>query len=102
LSIIQGVTQADRPIRIDLAFLLSDQNWLVSAARLPGRTLHLALVLHLLAAGQRPATVELGNIATLEFGLDRNAKYRTLAWLEKAGLVRVERRRGRPPIVTLL
>jgi hypothetical protein len=46
--------------------------------------------------------VELGNIATLEFGLDRNAKYRTLAWLEKAGLVKVERRRGRPPIVTLL
>jgi DNA-binding transcriptional ArsR family regulator len=46
--------------------------------------------------------VELSNIATLEFGLDRNAKYRTLAWLERAGLVRVERRRGRSPVVTLL
>jgi hypothetical protein len=102
VSIVQGVAQADRPIRIDLKLVLSDQNWLVRAAHLPGRTLHLAVVLQLLAAGQRPATVELSNIATLEFGLDRNAKYRTLAWLERAGLVRVERRRGRSPVVTLL
>jgi DNA-binding transcriptional ArsR family regulator len=97
---VSGVS--DAPTSVDICYLLARQNWLVRAAHLPGRTLHLAVVLHLLAVGQRTAKVELGNIATLEFGLDRSAKYRTLAWLEKAGLVRVERRRGRPPIVTLL
>jgi hypothetical protein len=34
--------------------------------------------------------------------LDRNAKYRGLAWLEQAGLVTVERKIGRPPMVTIM
>jgi hypothetical protein len=36
------------------------------------------------------------------FGLDRNAKYRALTWLEDAGLVSVERKLGRAPVVTIL
>jgi hypothetical protein len=72
------------------------------AARLSGRSLHLAVVLHLLAVRRHNSTVELSNTATSQFGLDRNAKYRTLAHLEDAGLVVVRRRRGRSPIVTLL
>jgi hypothetical protein len=72
------------------------------AARLSGRSLHLAVVLRLLAVHRHNSTVELSNAATLQFGLDRNAKYRTLAHLEDAGLVVVKRRRGRSPIVTLL
>jgi DNA-binding transcriptional ArsR family regulator len=46
--------------------------------------------------------VALNNITGLAFGLDRNAKYRGLAWLEQAGLVIVERRLGRAPLVTIL
>jgi hypothetical protein len=76
--------------------------WIMAAARLPGRTLHLALALQVLASANSSCKVELSNVASLQFGLDRNAKYRALAWLERAGLVRVERKVGRSPIVALL
>jgi len=46
--------------------------------------------------------VPLGNIAASTFGLNRNAKYRALMWLEMAGLVKVTRKLGRPPLVALL
>jgi hypothetical protein len=46
--------------------------------------------------------VPLSNLSTLRFGLDRNAKYRGLAWLEQAGLVAVKRKLGRAPLVTIL
>jgi DNA-binding transcriptional ArsR family regulator len=98
----QSDAQAEGPIRIDFGCLLADQDWLMRAARLSGRTLHLAVVLRLLAVRQHSSTVELSNAATSQFGLDRNAKYRTLSCLEDAGLVVVKRRRGRSPIVTLL
>jgi hypothetical protein len=46
--------------------------------------------------------VPLSNITSLRFGLDRNAKYRALAWLEEAGLISVERKAGHAPLVTIL
>ena len=82
--------------------LMADGHWLLTAAHLPGRTLHLALALRLLALSQHALKVPLGNIASLQFGLDRNAKYRALACLEAAGLVTVDRKLGRSPIVTIL
>ena len=50
---------------------------------------------------QKSRIVPLSNITSLRFSLDRNAKYRALAWLEEAGLVAVERKLGRTPIVTI-
>ena len=50
---------------------------------------------------QKSRVVLLSNITSLQFGLDRNAKYRGLGWLEGAGLVTVERKIGRAPIVTI-
>lgn len=50
----------------------------------------------------RKTTISVGNIDALGFGIDRNAKYRALVWLEDAGLVSVERKLGRSPMVTLL
>jgi hypothetical protein len=44
----------------------------------------------------------LSNRASQRFGIDRNAKYRALGWLERAGLVIVERQLGRAPVVTIL
>lgn len=102
MTIFQGDGREERPTSVDLGRLLADQHWFVRAAHLPGRTFHLAVVLHLLAVSQSTLRVELGNIASLQFGLDRNAKYRALACLEDAGLVKVERKLGRSPIVTLL
>jgi hypothetical protein len=76
--------------------------WLEAAARLPGRSLHAGLALWYAAGLMRSATVPLSNISGVRFGLDRNSKYRAIAWLEGAGLVKVERKLGRAPVVTIL
>ena len=76
--------------------------WLETAARLPGRSLHAGVALWYVAGLTRSPTIPLSNIAGGKFGLDRNAKYRALAWLECAGLVRVDRKLGRAPVVTIV
>jgi hypothetical protein len=76
--------------------------WLEAAARLPGRSLHAGLALWYIAGLTRSPSVPLSNISGDKFGLDRNAKYRALGWLEKAGLVTVERKLGRAPVVTII
>ena len=76
--------------------------WLSTAAKLPGKSLHVAIAIWLTASLAKSATASLSNLAALPFGLDRNAKYRALQWLEEAGLIEVERKPGRSPIVTVL
>jgi hypothetical protein len=75
--------------------------WLESAARLPGKSIHAGIALWYAADLNRSRSVPLSNIAGLRFGLDRNAKYRALQWLEGAGLISVERKLGRAPVVTI-
>jgi hypothetical protein len=76
--------------------------WLQAAAKLPGKSLHTAVALWHSAGLSCSKSVPLSNISGQRFGLDRNAKYRGLAWLESAGLISVERKLGRAPVVTLL
>lgn len=76
-------------------------DWLSVAAQLPGKSLHVAIAIWLTASLAKSATVPLSNAAALPFGLDRNAKYRALVWLEGAGLISVERKLGRSPVVTV-
>ena len=83
-----------------MSLLLLD--WLMTAAQLPGKSLHVGVALCAIGELQNSRVVALSNITSLRFGLDRNAKYRALAWLEKAGLISVERRAGRAPRVTIL
>jgi hypothetical protein len=75
--------------------------WLHAAARLPGKSLHVGIALWIMGSLQRSQVVTLSNNTIRRFGLDRNAKYRGLEWLEEAGLVSVRRKIGRSPIVTL-
>ena len=77
-------------------------SWLEAAARLPGKSLHAGVALWFAAGLLRSDKIPLSNLSGHRFGCDRNAKYRALAWLEGAGLVRVERKLGRAPIVTIL
>jgi hypothetical protein len=77
-------------------------DWLSRAAALPGRSLHVAIAVWFMAGLKKTAVVPVSNITGLQFGLDRNAKYRALEWLENASLISVERRAGRAPIVTIL
>jgi hypothetical protein len=76
--------------------------WLELAAKLPGKSLHVGIAVWYAAGLTRSRSVSLSNVAGDKFGLDRNAKYRALAWLEGAGLVRVERKLGRAPVVTIV
>ncbi len=78
------------------------RDWILRAARLPGKSLHLAIALQFAAFDQRKRQVELGNVAWQRFGVDRNSKYRSLTWMENLGLIAVERKIGRAPIVTIL
>jgi hypothetical protein len=80
-------------------------SWLAVAARLPGKALAVGLLCWHLAAlrGKQP-----GNAMRWEsrlaksFGLKRQTVYRSLASLERAGLVAVDRHRGRCPNITIL
>jgi hypothetical protein len=76
--------------------------WLEVAARLPGKSLHAGIAIWYAAGLLRSAAVPLSNVAGVRFGLDRSAKHRALGWLEGAGLIRVERKPGRAPVVTIL
>ena len=75
--------------------------WLQRAARLPGKALHVAIELWhlsgLLKSDEvRPSLSKLGGL-----GVSRTAAARGLAALESAGLVSVERGRGRKALVTI-
>ncbi|CUI27238.1 hypothetical protein [Achromobacter kerstersii] len=77
-------------------------DWIGAAARLPGKSLHVALALQYLAGLQRAKTVKL-NAKTLDtLGVARDAKYEALRRLELAGLISTKAKPGRQAIVTLL
>jgi hypothetical protein len=79
-------------------------SWAERAAVLPGRAWQLACALWFEATcGKRRATVSVSTKTRKRFGLQRRQTfYRALAALERAGLVSVDRRRGRAPLVTIL
>src|SRR5262249_46413977 len=77
-------------------------SWIVRASRLPGQALLLGLCLWRLKGATRKDTVALGNAELRPFGIDRAAKSRGLAELEKAGLIKVDRKPGRWSDMTLL
>jgi hypothetical protein len=76
--------------------------WLARAVSLTGKALHVAIAIWFLAGMKRLPTVSLQPSVLRHFGIKRHAAYRGLTALEKAGLVSVERHRGRAPRVTLL
>lgn len=77
-------------------------SWLSAAAKLPGKSLHVSLAIWYATEHWRSREVALSNIDACRFGLNRNAKYRALLWLETAGLIAVKRKLGRPPLVAVV
>jgi DNA-binding transcriptional ArsR family regulator len=76
--------------------------WLEKAAKLPGRALHVALAIRHQSALERSSKVALSNKHCVGLGVDRDAKRRALTVLEAAGLVILERKPGRNPVVTIV
>ena len=72
------------------------------AAQLPGHALHLYIATRHLCDLRRAQTVTLSSSYLKPWGLDRHAKRRALAALELAGLISVDRHRGRATRVTLI
>jgi DNA-binding transcriptional ArsR family regulator len=77
-------------------------DWVIAAAQLPGKALAIGLCLWRLSGAKKSTSVVLSNSELAPFGIDRPAKSRALAALEKAGLIEVARKPGRWPTVTLL
>ena len=77
-------------------------SWIIRASGLPRQALVLGLCLWRLKGATQKDTVLLSNTELEPFGIDRAAKSRGLAALEKAGLIKVDRKRGRWANITLL
>src|SRR5262249_5070527 len=76
--------------------------WFRAAAALPGKALAVGQALWFLRGLKGRRTVRLAAKALACFAVRRKPGQRGLAKLEAAGLVRVERKRGRSPLVTIL
>ena len=75
--------------------------WLRLAAREPGKTLHVAMALWYMAGLTKRRAIKLTGAQLKVFGVGRDAGRRSLDRLVGAGLVSVERKPGRCPVVTI-
>jgi hypothetical protein len=98
------VKKSDRHHKIGKKFIKGpiSLKWISIAARLPGKALHVALVLKFLEGLTRSRKISLSNKILNLFGVDRFAKARGLKELENANLIVVARKQGRSPVVTIL
>jgi hypothetical protein len=77
-------------------------DWLIVAARLPGRALHVGISIWFWAGIKKSNKVIPARPLLQALGVSRHAAYRALEYLERAQLIHVKRSRGRNPTVTLL
>lgn len=76
--------------------------WLQNAMRLPGKAVHVGLVLWYYSGLKRTKTLSINLSRLGEFGLTRASATRGLKALQRTGLVLVDSHAGRKPIVTIL
>lgn len=76
--------------------------WIENVARLPGKALHVSMVLLYLATLRKSAQVRFSQATLRRFSTSRDAGYDALKRLAAAGLVQVAKSPGRSPLVTLL
>ena len=76
--------------------------WILPASSLPGKSLQISMALWFLKGVTRKNTVKLSGKLVRSFGVSRSTLYRGLAEMENAGLISIQRHKGRSPIVTIL
>ena len=76
--------------------------WLCAASKLPGRALHVGLVLWYLAGVCNSKEVKLTTKKLKAWGISHDQKTRALSILERASLVKVKRGNGRNPRVLIM
>jgi len=75
--------------------------WLRAAAKQPGKAMSVGMYIWYLAGLTKRNRFALPTSKLKLFGVDRSAQYRALNALESAGLILVERQRGRHAVITL-
>lgn len=93
----RGMKRRERFIRCPLPL-----DWMQCASLEKGSVLQVALVLRYLQGLENERTIRLKASTLRDFGVDRHASGRALKRLEELGLVKVARRRGAAPLVTIL
>lgn len=76
--------------------------WLVKTMRLPGKALHVALILWQEAGFRRVKTVKLRTSVVDKVGFSRRSARRALKQLESAGLIETEPKPGQLTTVRIL
>ncbi len=76
-------------------------DWIITAAKLPGKVLHVALVMWYLAGLKKSYTFKLSGAKLRSFGISRQSSYRAVDALEKVGLIEVTRKRGQNPEIKI-
>jgi len=77
-------------------------SWIAVAGRIPGKAAQVALALWFAAGVSKARTFPVPMSRIRELGVTRQAAYRGLQAMEDAGLIALERGRGRRAVVTLL
>jgi hypothetical protein len=76
--------------------------WVEQAARLPGKSLQVAVMIRYLDGFEETGMVKLRPSVRNTYGMDRFSLNRALKSLEGAGLILVRRKCGSSPIVTIM
>ena len=83
-------------------YLLIPDDWLDRLDAIPGRHAHRLMIgLMRISWRQKSATVKVTNKIFLGCRMDRHTKSETLRRLEQAGMISVERRPRKSPLVTI-
>jgi hypothetical protein len=96
-------SQPARESRGKKVFAIVPLNWAADVTKAAGTPSYMVFtILAYLAWKTKSSTFVLSNDYLKRYGVDREAKRRALARLEKAGVIRIDRRGRHAPIVTLL
>ena len=76
--------------------------WITRASQLPGKALHVGIMLWYLAGVNQSKEVMVSNTRLSGWGISRHQKARALSALERAGLVKVKRGTGKNPRVLIV
>ena len=75
--------------------------WLISAANIPGKALHIGIALWFWSGIKKTKTFILPKNAIRGLGVSRQTCYAQLKVMEKAGLLSIESRKGKKSKITL-
>lgn len=76
--------------------------WLIAAANLTGKALHIANALWFWSGIKKSTTFDLPLNTIKDMGVSRQTCYAQLKAMEKAGLLSIKARKGKKPEVTLI